>query len=661
LESKKKSIRNVGILAHVDAGKTTLTEHLLYRSGAIRRLGDVDKGTTQSDSIDVEKERGISVRLSHVSLDWDGMLYNLIDTPGHVDFSADVEYSLRAIDGAIILVSAVEGVQAHTTSLLKAVHELGLPAIVFINKIDRAGADVEAVLEELRKEIPLPFIPMQVADGEGLGGVSVHSLDEESSRMQYSEVWDQCQELVAEMDEELLEKYFEQGELQFEEFRAALIQSTKKAKAIPVLMGAAKLDLGMEELMDCVGHFLPEPVGEEKEALSAVVYKVEPDKVMGKVASVRVFQGMLKNRMNVWNATQGLEEKITRITKGYNQCIEVCDELGPGEVGLLTGLSEVHTGDVLGAELFSNGGCQMDTPLLTVRVEPREDKDYPVLAEALQVLNAENPMLNLKWLKGEKELHIQVMGKIQVEILEKILETRFGIESNFTQPSVIYKETPVCSGEGYERYTMPKPCWAVVKFRIEPGERGSGVVFESRVSVNDIARKYQHEVERTIPKALEQGIKGWEVTDLKITLTEGEDHVMHSRPGDFCVATPMGVMNGLVNTDTKLLEPILNFRIVAARDLLGTIAGDLTRMRARFANPEFYQDNFILKGEVPLATSMDYSIQFNSRTGGKGKFMTSFSGYQDCPQGEGECREYRGISPLDRSKWILKARKAIQE
>ena len=305
-------------------------------------------------------------------------------------------------------------------------------------------------------------------------------------------------------------------------------------------------------------------------------------------------------------------------------------------------------------------GSSLNVPLLTVQAKAKNETDYAKLAEALQELASEDPMLDFIWLKSEKELHLKIMGSIQMEILQSILFNRFEIEAEFTEPTVVYKETPSKKAEAFVRYWMPKPCWAILKLKIEPGERGSGIIYESKVRVDDIQQKYQNEVEKTIPKALEQGIKGWEVTDIKITLIEGEDHVMHSNPGDFIIATPMGILRGLENTGTTLLEPMLHFTISAQDIHLGKITSDLTNMRAEFANPEFEDDKFTLSGIVPVSTSLDYTIKLSSLTGGKGKINFRFEGYRECPDEFGKTREYKGVNPLDESKWILHARGAYK-
>jgi ribosomal protection tetracycline resistance protein len=281
------------------------------------------------------------------------------------------------------------------------------------------------------------------------------------------------------------------------------------------------------------------------------------------------------------------------------------------------------------------------------------------MAEALQQLSSEDPHLDFRWFHEERELHLKIMGPVQSEIVADTLKNRFGLEAAFSDPTVIYKETPAKSGIAAESYTMPKPCWGVVKYLLEPAERGSGVSYRSKVGVNDIKRKYQNEIEACIPEALKQGIKGWEVTDLSITLVGGEDHVLHSRPGNFKLATNIALMKGLTETDTILLEPILAFRISAPEEYLGKVTADIISMRGSFEPAEIARGGFTLRGRLPLATSMDYAIRLGSLTGGKANLSVVFDGYEECPEGLGVIREYKGISPLDRSKYILKMRGAI--
>jgi ribosomal protection tetracycline resistance protein len=297
--------------------------------------------------------------------------------------------------------------------------------------------------------------------------------------------------------------------------------------------------------------------------------------------------------------------------------------------------------------------------MLTVQVKPDNDAQIMELVQAVSQLSDEDPLLDMQWLPDLRELHVKITGTIQIEILQAQLLQRYGLQTKFSEPSVIYKETPTTLGYGYERYWMPKPCWAILKLKIEPAERGSGVSYHSKVSVNDVAAKYQKEIEQTIDKALEQGVKGWQVTDCKITLVEGEDHNIHSRSGDFIIATPMAILNGLTESGTTLLEPILTFYISASLDLLGTITSDITKMRGFFDSPKIENEVFILTGTVPASTAMKYPIRLASLSGGKAKINTKFDSYQACLDEQGQITKYRGVSPLDCEKWILQARKAL--
>ncbi len=647
--------RNIGILAHVDAGKTTITENFLFLSGQTNQLGSVDKGTAQTDFLEVEKERGITVRSANTSFEWKGTRINLIDTPGHVDFASDVERIMRVIDCAVLIVSAVEGVQAHTETLFGALKEHKIPSIIFINKIDRVGADVERVIQEIKKELTPHIAVLQKPMHEETNEASIQLLWSKST--QHEEII----ESIANIDETILEKYLEGESIAFETLDNSLKAAIQKASISPLLLGSAKNSTGIEELLDAIVQYTPLPAQEPPGKLSALVYKIEYDKTMGKVAHVKVFSGSIKNREIIKNHTQNIEEKVTQVRKMFSNKFKDIGIVEAGDVAGICGFSKAKTGDILGDN--DNNiprNINLSTPLLTVQAKAEEEKNYATLAEALIQLSDEDPTLDFEWLKDEKELHVNIMGWMQIETLEAILASRFGIRAKFDNPTVIYKETPTAKGEGFEKYWMPKPCWAIVKFLIEPGERGSGVVYESKVSVDNIHQKYQNEIEKTIPKALQQGIKGWEVTDIKITLIDGEDHEIHSRPGDFIIATPMAIMNGLVNTGTTLLEPRLKFKIKAPVDLLGAITSDITQMRGSFASPIMENDKFILEGILPVATSLDYPVKLSSRSGGKANISTKFHGYQECTDSQGATRQFKGISPLDRSKYILKARKALQ-
>ncbi|MDE5424083.1 TetM/TetW/TetO/TetS family tetracycline resistance ribosomal protection protein [Ancylomarina sp. DW003] len=655
-----QNIRNIAVLAHVDAGKTTITENLLYLGGATRKMGSVDTGSAITDSLQIEKERGISVRSACTSFMWKDTQINLIDTPGHVDFSAEVERVLRVLDAAILVVSAVEGVQAHTHTLYEALCERKIPVLIFINKIDRSGADVLQVIQDLQKELKAPGFALQTCSKEASNEAAILNLWLDEINELGEELKELSLETLANTDEEVLERYLD-GETLENNYCISKAQNLCKQSLInPILLGVAKNGSGMAELLDAIVTYFPNASAESEDEPSALVFKIEHDKTLGRLAHIRMFGGSLKNRDSIKNLIADRDEKVAQIRKIYtNKQVDI-GSLQAGDIGLISGMPEIQVGDILGSKTGIPENTALQIPLLTVGVKSKSEADYAKLAEALQELSSEDPLLQFEWFKDDREMNLHIMGTIQMEILEMLLRSRFGIEVSFDEPKVVYKETPAKETEGYIRYTMPKPCWAVLRFKIEPGERGSGVIYESKIGVNDVLQKYQNEVKRTIPKALEQGIQGWGITDIKITLIEGEDHEMHSRPGDFMIATPMGLMKGLDEAGTNLLEPVLNFRISAPEEFLGKIAGDLNQMRAVFANPSFDNGKFHLEGQVPAATSMDFNIRLSSLTGGKGKVKFGFSGYQDCPEGEGRSREFKGVNPLDQSQWILHARGAFK-
>lgn len=658
----RKRLRNVGIVAHVDAGKTTITEHMLYRSGQIRAVGRVDMGTAHTDWLEVERERGISVRAATTEFNWKECIINLIDTPGHVDFSSEVERSLRVLDGAVLVISAVEGVQAHTETLWRALQAMRIPTLLFINKIDRIGADLPRVIGEIHKVLSAACVPIQIIavnEGEAASPAAIWQNVSTQSVDAVSEVRELLIEHIADCDEDVMGKFVKGEQLSDEYLQQRFVSLVHQAAMFPILYGSAINGIGIKELMDAIVHYLPGPSGDDQLPLSGVVFKLERQKAMGRVAYVRLYNGTLRNRDTVLNVTQGKEEKVTQIRKMHTQSHEDVGVLHAGDIAAICGLSDVRIGDVLGSHTAVPPEHRLTVPLLTVQAHAASEAEYPRLVAALQELADEDPLLDLQWLQDERELHVKVMGTIQLEVLTALLQTRFQLQAAFGQPSVIYKETPARVGQGYVAYTMPKPCWAILRFLIEPGERGSGLVYSAQVRAEHLLPRYQNEVERRVPEALQQGLHGWEVTDLKVTLIEGEHHVWHTHPLDFVVATPMAMMDGLVNTGTTLLEPILDFRIFVPEEIGGRVLSDLIQMRAVFDNPSVAGDRFFVEGRIPVATSLEYPVRLGSLTGGRGTMTCRFSGYQECPLELGAVRERRGINPLDRSKYILSARNAL--
>lgn len=635
---------NIGIMAHVDAGKTSVTEQFLYRTGAIRAAGSVDKGTAHTDYLGVERSRGISVKAAVTMLNTRNAFINLIDTPGHVDFSGEVERTLMVIDGVILVVSAVEGVQAQTELIWEVLRKRGIPVIFFINKIDRIGADVTAVISQISGRLTPDLCVLYDTKDQGRENVSIVPQD--------------ITECVAERNETILEEY-----LGGNATRAAVFDEARKmvlaGDLFPLLCGSAMHGVGMEELLDSIIEFFPHAGGDPDAPLSGIVFKVEHDPTMGKTAHVRLYQGSLRNRDSVRLAGGKTEEKVTQIRKFSGEKYRDTGLVEAGDIAALCGLSEVSVGDVIGSSEGVPVMVKWVKPLLNVTVFPSEKSEFPALARALAILNDEDPLLELYVSKETGELLLNITGIIQTEILTELLRERFKLDVSFGKPSVIYKETPLLEAEGYDAYTMPKPCWAVLKFKIEPGPAGSGIEYKSEVSPKKIPYRYQNHVKLAVPRALRQGLKGWEVIDARITLVDGEYHNIHTHPLDFFVATPLALAKGLQNAGTELLEPILSFRIVVPEEFGGKIIGEIINMRGSFNSPVIENGRFIISGVFPVATSLEFPVRLASISSGKGIISTRFHSYQKCPVDVNATIPFRGVNPLERSKFILWARNAL--
>ncbi|WP_127587914.1 GTP-binding protein [Paenibacillus koleovorans] len=661
-EAQQNQIRNVGIFAHVDAGKTTTTEHILYESGRIRTLGSVDDGTAQTDWLDVERERGISVRAAVTRFVRNGVQVNLVDTPGHVDFLSEVERSLRVMDGAVLIVSAVEGVQAQTELIWQALRDLRIPTILYVNKLDRVGADPISTFKNIRRLLSEGAIPIQAPIGvEEDFAECADLLREETGKLpSEAELYRELLvETVAERTEELLGRYIEKGYLTTAELLPPIKDGIVRSELFPVLFGASSRGIGISELMDAILRWLPGPRGDSAAPVAGIIFKLERDPDMGRIAYMRLYNGTLHNRDIVHNVTQDIQEKVTQIRKIDVRKSEDVGILQAGDIAAVYGLSRARIGDIVGTAAGVPDERKLAVPLLSVQVRWRSEAEYPKVVAAFQELADEDPLLDVQWQPEDRELQLKVMGPIQMEVLASVLKSRFGLEVAFDRPSVIYKETPTRAGEGFVAYTMPKPCWAILRFRIEPGERGTGVQFNSLARPERLLESYQNEVARRVPEALQQGLRGWEVTDLKVTLVEGEHHVWHTHPLDFVVATPMGIMNGLMNTGTHLLEPLLHFRLSVPEEYAGKVMNELIVMRGELDLPTIRSGRMELEGVIPVATSLDFPARLGSMTKGRGILSTTFAYYRECPPEVHAERKRQGVNPLDQAKYILSVRNAL--
>ena len=629
-------MRNIAIFAHVDAGKTTVSEQLLTHAGAIRSPGKVDDGTAHTDRLAVERRRGISVQASGALFSWRGVNINLIDTPGHADFSAEVERSLWAPDGAVLIISAAEGVQPQTETLFRALYEARIPTLLFINKTDREGADPARALQDFQRLLNKDTCMLE--DRESLMAA------------------------LAEYSDDAMEHYL-QGQIYEDKTLLSLAKAAMaEMRLFPALKGSALKDEGIPALLDAIVDLLPAPGGKEDGPLCAVVFAANQDPQLGRGVQVRLYSGTLRNRDAI--PCQGESRKITQIRlpsadgRGRDAGALTC-----GQIGTLYGLADLKVGTVLGDEGLLPRKIllgKLKEPLISVKAEPAQPAQRQELRKALLQLAGEDPLLHVQYNRETQETTLRAMGNMHLEILEETLRTRFSLPCTFSRPQLLYRETPAMPAEGFVAYTMPKPCWAIIGLHLQPLPPGSGVQFESRVSPRDIALRYQHQIENALPLALKQGMRGFQVTDLRITLTGGNHHEVHTHPLDFVVATPMAVMDGLRRAGTRLMEPILKACLQVPENVGGRVMSDVTKMRGQVLSSQLMGTALRIEALIPAATALPYADTLLQLTGGRGGMTTQVHSYQYAPDDVQDTLPRHGVNPLDTAKYILAARSALE-
>ncbi len=679
MEDDKKIYHNIGILAHVDSGKTTLTGQILYLTGAVREAGSVDAGNAVTDNLSVEQQRGISVRSATASCKYNGVNINIIDTPGHVDFAGEVERCLAALDYAVVLVSAVEGVRSHTENILHALDKLNLPRLLFINKIDRAGADSKAVLEAFKKISPASSCVMfSSVTNEGSDAADTKILS--GSDFDYA-----ATEALAEINPTAEEAYLTDETLTGDTLTTILKEEISSCRLTPVLCGSAKTGAGIHDLIDFLTKYMPDSTRRAAEELSGIIFKIEHDKQMGKISHIRLFGGKIENRDELLlqspadkrrtnpdgeeddavsaSKAEAHPEKVVQIRRFTGGKYTDAGEVAAGDIGALCGLPSAKAGQFVGS-LDVSDQYKLISPFLRVKVTPQDkakaNEILPNLAHALSELSEEEPYIDSRWERGQDEITISTTGKVQLEVLDSLLRERYNIAALFSSPTVIYKETPASAGIAYADYTMPKPCWAVVQFKFEPMPRGYGVSYHGKLPSNQLFYRYQSHIRTSFYSCLEQGLYGWEVTDFKCTLVGGQHHTIHTHPLDFFVCTPMAFMNGLASLGSTILEPLLKMRITAQANLSGKIITEISRMGGEYDSPLVFGDTAVVEAIVPAATSMYFPERLASMSSGRAVVSTTFHGYRECRDGLPHVNPRRGVNPLDRSKWILWARGAYQ-
>ncbi len=587
------SIRNIGIFAHVDAGKTTLTEQLLLFTGAITKAGRVDDGAAHTDRLPIERERGISVRASTVAISHNGHTMRIVDTPGHVDFSREVEDALAAIDGAVLVVSAVEGVQAQTSAIYRMLSALRIPTIAFINKTDRAGADVRAVLMQLRALAPRPLL---IESDDGI-----------------------LTEALTEFDDELLAQALA-GQATHADIHRALARGCRSLNALPATCGSALKSEGIASVLTAIIDYLPPPA--EHPRFSATAYHVErigPERHV----HLRVYGGQVVRGQEIDG------HRIRWLRKVEPAGLVNVEHLDAGDIGVVIGADGFRSGDVLGERC--RGRAAITAPVLRAQVVPPSDGQLLPLRDALTRMSDEQRELNFSFEPRTRKLYVEVMGEIQRQVIEQTLRSEYGIAARLTEPEVLLRETPLRKATG--RLDMFfSPWFAHAIFDIEPLPRGSGVQFVSNMNT-DLYIKYQRDIEETTHECLREGLYGWPVTDIRVTLVYGECTSI-TRPGSrFGPVTPLGIFDALSRAGTQLLEPMLRFEAHIDRHAASTLCFELTAVRGLVDPPRFSADTAIITGRAPAMTAMNFGARIQQLSRGRGLWRAEFDGYEPAPEG----------------------------
>ncbi|MCY6371407.1 GTP-binding protein [Clostridium ganghwense] len=636
-----KNIRNIGLVAHVDAGKTTTTEQMMYLSGNIRELGSVDKGSSKMDYNNIEKQRGITVFADQATLNWKNTIINIIDTPGHVDFSAELERALKALDGAILIISAVEGVQSHTETIWQLLRKYNIPTLLFINKLDRVGADLNRVYKEIQENLTGDFLPIHKVykiEKDFDGFVDLIN-DKEYSWNSHSDfdIEDKMEtegkikliEKLADKDDFILEKYLEGEAIEKQQLVDSIKINIEECRLYPVLVGSSMNGIGISNLLDAVVDILPDNKGNDDKDFSAVIYKVKFDDSIGKLSYVRVLDGTIKVRDTIFNEF-GEEEKITQIRKYNGEKYISIEKLISGEIGVLCGIKNGKIGDYLGVKKGGEEKEKFITSILISRVVPKNEEDLSNLLKAVEILNEEDPSLQMQWDSDKKQLSINIMGFVQMEVLKQLIKDRFNIEVELEKPKVNYVETIIEKSTGFCHFE-PKKHYAEVEVEIEPNERGKGAEFISELSVDILPLQYQHTIEKAVYEGVKHGkLVGSNVTDIKIKLIAGKHHLEHTHGGDFRIAAIRAVQQALSKNKSILLEPLYRYKITVDKELAGKVMSDILRMSGNFEEPLILGDKICISGEVPISTAMYYQTELASATSGKAVVSMQFSRYDTC-------------------------------
>jgi elongation factor G len=671
--------RNIGIAAHIDAGKTTTTERILFYSGMVHKMGEVHEGTAVTDWMEQERERGITITAAAITTSWKDYKINIIDTPGHVDFTIEVERSMRVLDGVIAVFCSVGGVQPQSETVWRQADRYKVPRIVFVNKMDRMGANFYKVYAQIRDRMRANAVPIQIPIGseENFRGIVdivqmkayIYNNDT-GTDIEEVEIPDEVKELaaeyrtkliesVAETNDALTEKYLEGEELTEAEIRAALRTGTISGTIVPMLCGSAFKNKGVQLLLDAVIDYLPSPLevppiqgllpngdtaerfADDSAPLSALAFKIMADPY-GRLTFVRVYSGILKKGTYVLNSTKDKKERVSRlIVLKADDRIEV-EELRAGDLGAALGLKDTFTGDTLcedGAPVILES-LFIPEPVISVAVEPKTKQDMEKLSKALQSLSEEDPTFRVNVDPETNQTVIAGMGELHLEILVDRMLREFKVEANVGQPQVAYRETirKAVRAEGkFIRQSGGKGQYGHVVIELEPAEVGTGFEFVSKIVGGTVPKEYIGPAEQGMKEACESGIvAGYPVIDLKATMVDGSFHDVDSSEMAFKIAGSMAIKEAVMKASPVLLEPMMKVEVEVPEDYIGNVIGDLNSRRGQIEGQETDQGIAKVSVKVPLAEMFGYATDIRSKTQGRGIFTMEFSHYEEVPRNVAE-------------------------
>ncbi len=647
---------NIGIVAHVDAGKTSLTERVLYETGVIEEIGRVDKGTTQTDSLDLEKRRGITIKASVVSFFIDTLKVNLIDTPGHADFLAEVERSFSVLDGAILVISAVEGIQAQTKILFSALRKLRIPTLIFINKIDRSGAQSDELLQRIKDKLTERIIPLYRTEHLGTKQACIMQ-----NSLRDPLFLQACIDSLALDDEQLLAAYVEDETISEDQVQSALVHQVQAAQFSPVFFGSAITGVGVKELLADLGSYFPSTSSLKEAPLSGVVFKLEKVATGEKVAYIRVFAGKMRVKTFVTlqqrksdGNSETYDGKIQKLHLFWAGKTVQVQQVEAGEFCKVWGLKEVKIGDVVGEESEHLKTLHFAIPQLETQIEAVPHEQNHQLYQALLELAEEDPLISVLKDDMHQILYLRIFGEVQKEVIETLLKEQYGLDVCFSGTGIICVEKPTGRGKALEIMGAGgNPFVATVGFLVEPGPVGSGVRY--RYTPGALPPPFYRAIEETARTTLAQGLYGWEVTDIAVTLT----HVGYSSPvttaSDFRNLVPLVLMEALSQAGTAVYEPMDQFELSVPAFAISTTMFKLSELGAVYEQPVLHNDMFLLAGTLPVETSEVFRRALPAFTEGEGVFIAQPAGFRK-RAGAFPTRKRMDYNPLNRKEYLLHVR-----